>query len=190
MCCNLKNEYLEKSLSCKIRPEVKHDGESRLAAVLIVIYGSNPTIIMTERPKTMNLHAGEISFPGGTWKEDDNDLLQTALREAKEEIGLDISRQEIIGQLKPVTTLNSGFRITPFISIVPNIPKLRPNSEIENILHIPLFPLFKTIEADSDPTHKSIQEMYVFRFENNLIWGASARMLKQMMNLLSKNEIF
>jgi len=181
---------LRKALSSKILPEAKQNEQTKLAAVLIVIYGSEPTIIMTERPKTMNLHAGEISFPGGTWKQDDYDLLETALRETREEIDLDVLRQQIIGQLKPVTTLNSGFTITPFVSIVPKIPKLEPNSEIETILHIPMFSLFKTIEDDKDHAHKSIQEMYTFRYQNHLIWGASARIIKQMMTRLSESEMF
>lgn len=171
-------------------PEVKENGKTKLSAVLIMIYGSEHKMIMTERPKTMNLHAGEISFPGGTWKQDDYDLLETALRETREEIGLDVSRQQIIGQLKSVTTLNSGFTITPFVSITQNIPKLEPNSEIETILHIPMLSLFKTIEDDKDNAHKSIQEMYTFRYQNHLVWGASARMIKQMMIVLSENGIF
>ena len=181
-------EKLKKALGSKILAEAKQNGHTKLAAVLVIIYGSEPTIIMTQRPKTMNLHAGEISFPGGTWNQDDIDLLATALREAKEEINLDISRQQIIGQLGTVTTLNSGFTIMPFVTIQSDIPKLKLNSEIEEILHIPLFPFLKTIEDDMDPSHKSIQEMYTFRYQNKLIWGASARILKQMINLLSNER--
>ena len=182
-------ELLKKALSSKITPAVKHDEQTKLAAVLIVLYGKESKIIMTERPKTMNHHAGEISFPGGTWTQRDDDLLTTALRETKEEINLNISRQQIIGQIKPVTTLNSGFTIMPFICIVNEIPKLIPNSEIETILHIPFLPLLNTIEDDLDPSHKSIQEMYTFRYQHHLIWGASARMLKQMFDILSKTGL-
>jgi len=182
----LEIELLKKALSSKITAAVKYGGQTKLAAVLIVIYGKEPMIIMTERPKTMNHHAGEISFPGGTWTQRDNNLLTTALRETKEEMNLDISRQQIIGQMKPVTTLNSGFTIMPFICILDEIPKLIPNSEIETILHIPFVPLLNTMEDDLDPLHKSIQEMYTFRYQHHLIWGASARMLKQMLDLLSE----
>jgi len=185
----LKIELLKKALSSKITPTVKHGGQTKLAAVLIVIYGKEPVIIMTERPKTMNHHAGEISFPGGTWTHHDEDLLTTALRETKEEMNLDISRQQIIGQIKPVTTLNSGFTIMPFICILDEIPKLIPNSEIETILHIPFLPLLNTIGDDLDPSHKSIQEMHVFRYQNHLIWGASARMLKQLFNIISETGL-
>jgi 8-oxo-dGTP pyrophosphatase MutT (NUDIX family) len=185
----LEIELLRKALSSKITPEVTYDGQTKLAAVLIVIYGKEPEVIMTERPKTMNHHAGEISFPGGTWTQRDDDLLTTALRETKEEMSLDISRQQIIGQIRPVTTLNSGFTIMPFICILDEIPKLVPKSEIETILHIPFVPLLNTICDDLDPSHKSIQEMYTFRYQNHLIWGASARMLKQLFNILSESGL-
>lgn len=57
----------------------------------------------------MKFHAGEISFPGGKLDSNDSDLLETALRETSEEIGLVITRDQIVGQLEPVVTLNSGF---------------------------------------------------------------------------------
>lgn len=182
-------ELLKNVLSSNVVPKLKHDGNTKLAAVLMVIYGKEFKIIMTERPKTMNHHAGEISFPGGTWEHGDEDLLSTALRETKEEMNLVIKRQQIIGQIKPVTTLNSNFTIMPFICILEEKPKLSPNPEIETILHIPLISLLKTIEDDLDKSHKSIQEMYTFRYQNHLIWGASARMLKQMMDILSINGL-
>lgn len=182
-------ELLKKALSSKITPDAKYGEKIKLAAVLIVIYGKEPMIIMTERPKTMNHHAGEISFPGGTWTKHDDDLLTTALRETKEEMNLYISRQQIIGQIKPVTTLNSGFTIMPFICILDEMPKLIPNSEIETILHIPFLPLLNTIEDDLNPSHKSIREMYTFRYQHHLIWGASARMLKQIFNILSETGL-
>lgn len=180
----MEREEIQKALSSEIMPELKSTGDTKLAAVLVVIYGQEPTIIMTERPKTMQLHGGEISFPGGTWKQNDDDLLVTALRETKEELSLDVSRDQVIGQLKPVTTLNSGFTITPFITTMSKMPKLVPNHEIEEILSIPMLPLLKTMTHDPDPLHQSIQEMYTFTYQNKLIWGASARILKQITLLL------
>src|SRR5207245_8362072 len=178
-------QKIRDALTRTIMPEPRNDIKGRLAAVLIMVYGARPMIIMTERPNTMNHHAGEISFPGGTWKQDDKDLLDTAIRETKEELGIEISRHDVIGQLKPVATLNSGFTITPFTIFLYDTPSLVPNSEIASILRIPLLDLLKTIENDSDPTHKSIHDMYTFKFQNHLIWGASARMLRQILAKLS-----
>ncbi|MBI2005976.1 MAG: CoA pyrophosphatase [Nitrosopumilales archaeon] len=180
---------LKTALSSKISTEIFDDGKNKLASVMIVMYGTEPIIIMTEKPNTMNFHAGEISFPGGKFDQGDNDLLDTAIRETKEEIGLEILRNKVIGQLKPVTTLNSRFKIIPFISILDNVPKLRANHEVKTILHIPLIPFLKTLADDPDPKHKSIQEMYTFTFENKIVWGASARMLKQIVDLMSNQNL-
>lgn len=171
---------LQKILSSDISPEPKDDSKNKLAAVMIIIFGKEPMVLMTKRPATMNHHASEISFPGGTWEKKDVDLLGTAVRETQEELGLDVSKAMVIGQLMPVTTLNSGFKIIPFVAMLDTLPNIVPNSEIASILEIPLFPLLKTIEDDRNPLHKSILEMHTFKFENHLIWGASARMLKQI----------
>jgi len=180
---NLK--LLKSSLSSRIDPTLQNSGENKLASVLIVIYGDDPTIVMTEKPKHLNLHAGEISFPGGKFESTDSDLLETALRETREEIGLRISKNQVIGQLEPVTTLNSSFMILPFVSIIDEINSLSANSEVEKILHIPLKSFLKTMSDDSDPSHNKIQEMYTFQYQNKIIWGASARILKQIVNRLN-----
>ena len=177
-------DNLKSVLSSTIDPYMKTHEQYRLASVLVVIYGKEPIVVMTEKPKHMKFHAGEISFPGGKLDADDSDLLQTALRETNEEIGLHITRDQVIGQLEPVITLNSGFLIFPFISVVDTIPTLTANSEVEKIFHIPLESLLKTAAIDPDPSHNVIQEMYTFEYEKQIVWGASARILKQIQNNL------
>jgi len=166
-------------------PPAELDG-NELASVLIIIYGKEPMILMTEKAKTLKVHAGEISFPGGKWCEKDKDLLETAIRETEEELDLQISRKQIIGQLDPVVTLNSKYMITPFVALLDEIHSLKPNSEVNSVLHIPFMPFLKTMAEDIDPEHRSIKEMYTFTFEKYQIWGASARMLSQIFMLLSK----
>jgi 8-oxo-dGTP pyrophosphatase MutT (NUDIX family) len=173
-------DLLKSSFSSKINPVLEQYGKDKLASVLVVIYGKDPIIIMTEKPKHLKFHAGEISFPGGKFDPNDNDLLETALRETQEEIGLRILKEQVIGQLEPVKTLNSGFMILPFVSIIDKISHLSANSEVEEIFHIPLKPFLKTMANDTDPTHNVIKEMYTFEYQNKIIWGASARILKQL----------
>ena len=146
-------DELKSILSSPINPELRIDGNYRLASVLVVIYGKDPVVVMTEKPKHMKFHAGEISFPGGKLDSNDLDLLETALRETSEEIGLTISKEQVIGQLEPVITLNSGFLILPFISVVDEIPPLSANAEVEKIFHIPLESFLKTEAKDPDPSH-------------------------------------
>ena len=173
---------LKSTLSSPISPKLESDEKYRLASVLVVIYGENPIVVMTEKPKHMKFHAGEISFPGGKFDANDSDLLETALRETSEEIGLTITRDQVIGQLESVITLNSGFLIAPFVSVIDEIPPLSANSEVEQIFHIPLETFLKTMAPDPDPSHNIIQEMYTFEYQNQIVWGASARILKQIQN--------
>jgi len=181
----MDRNLLKEQLSSEIFPEPKHEGKTKLASVLVIIYGMEPKVLMIEKSKKLNIHAGEIAFPGGKWTEDDNDLLDTALRETREEIGLYIPRENVIGQFEDVVTLNSGFTISSFLSIIDNIQQLKTNSEVKSVLHMPLIPLLQTLNDDQDPNHKSIQEMYTFTYNDKVVWGASARILKHLVNRLS-----
>ena len=181
-------EKTRDSLSSQINPILPNDGKTKLASVLILIFEESSNILMIKKPITMNQHGGEIAFPGGKISDEDIDLLDTAIRETKEETGISVARNQIIGQLKPVTTLNSGFTILPFVCILKKMNDLTPNSEVEEFLEIPLISLLQTLSNDKDPEHNSMQEMYTFTFHDHVIWGASARMLKQMTDKLQINE--
>ena len=152
-------EQIRSVLTNEIKPiSLSKLDENELASVLIIIYGKEPIILMTEKAKTLKVHAGEISFPGGKWCEKDEDLLETAIRETEEELDLQISRKQIIGQLDPVVTLNSKYMITPFVTILDGIHSLKPNSEVNSVLHIPLEPFLKTMDEDMHPEHRSIKK--------------------------------
>ena len=169
-------DNLRSRLTTKINPILENYGKNILASILVVIYGQSPIVVMTEKPKHMKFHAGEISFPGGKLDSLDSNLLETALRETREEIGLSIRPEQVIGQLDPVITLNSGFTILPFVSVVDEIPPL---------FHIPVESLLKTKARDPDPAHNLIQEMYTYEFQGKIVWGASARVLKQIADCLN-----
>ena len=159
-------------------------GTAKLSSVLIIIYGNPPKFIMTKKASNLKIHAGEIAFPGGKQDDGDADMLCTALRETREELNLDISRSDVIGQLETVRTLNSNFIITPFVSIMRSLPTITCNQEVDSVLYIPAIPFLKTLRNDPDPEHNRIQEMYTFTFKGHLVWGASARMLKQIFDRL------
>ncbi len=178
-------DNLKSRLTTEINPILEDYGKNILASILVVIYGQSPIVVMTEKPKHMKFHAGEISFPGGKLDSLDSNLLETALRETREEIGLSIRPEQVIGQLDPVITLNSGFTILPFVSVVDEIPPLSANAEVEKIFHISLESFLKTKARDPDPTHNMIQEMYTYEFQGEIVWGASARVLKQIADCLN-----
>ena len=153
-------EQIRSVLTNEINPKPLSElDENELASVLVVIYGKEPFILMTEKAKSLKVHGGEVSFPGGKWCAKDQDLLETAIRETEEELCLQISREQVIGQLDNVITLNSKYKITPFVAILENISPLKPNSEVKSILNIPLASFLKTMTKDTNPEHISIKEM-------------------------------
>ena len=171
-------QHVRSELTSGINPVIECGGKTRPSSVLVVIYGDEPRVLMTQKPRDLKVHAGEISFPGGKPEESDRDLLETALRETREEVGVSVPRDKVTGQLEHVTTLNSGFTILPFVAIVEEISGLLANAEVEKIFEVPLLPLLRTM-AD-DPHHQSSERMLAFSFGDKTVWGASARILGQM----------
>jgi 8-oxo-dGTP pyrophosphatase MutT (NUDIX family) len=163
----------------------------RAAAVLVIIhYGKIiPHIILTKRSSNLRSHANEISFPGGKYVKEDKSLIETAIRETKEEIGIDIMRRDIIGRLERVKTLTSNFIIMPFVTLQDRIsePKIYVD-EIEKVIDVPLMEVLGTIAPDIDHYNLSVTEVYKFTYENEVIWGATARILKQLYDCLCINR--
>ena len=168
-----------KRLSTKLRYGLS-EAHANVASVLIIIYGTEAKFIMTKKSSHLRIHAGEIAFPGGKRDYGDPDLLHTALRETREEIGLHIRRDDIIGNLVPVRTLNSNFIILPYVCLLDDVVGIMHNNEVEQVLHIPAGEFLQTQQADTDPAHTKAGDMYRFRFKEHTVWGASARMLKQI----------
>ncbi len=170
-------------------------GGQRIAAVLAPLYVRNghPHLLFTRRASTLKAHRGEISFPGGSHDPADETLADTALREAQEEIGLAPERVALLGALEPVVTVVSNFTIVPFVGILPSGPgSLRPNpAEVDEIIEVPLADL-------ADPTIFHAEEwvraglphrVYFFDYGSTRIWGATARMLLSLLELLRQDEI-
>ena len=156
------------------------DGDLTPAAVLVaVVDRPSPTVILTERPKTMRKHPGQISFPGGRIDPDDDGPVAAALREAEEEIALPRGAVEIVGAADPYRTV-TGFEVTPIVGVVP--PGLRLEAqplEVAAMFEAPLHFLL-------DPRHQKVRTAqwqglertyYEIEWEGRRIWGATAAMI-------------
>ena len=157
------------------------------AAVLIPWYDDpkrGPILVFTERRHDLRKHAGEISFPGGR-RDDGEDLVVTALREAEEEIGLDRTTVRVAGALAPVGTMVSGYRVHPFVGIIESLPTWTPQvTEVAQVLELSLADLVRGRRM-KPLWDKGVPVPTVsFTVEGHLVWGATARMLDQLLKRL------
>jgi 8-oxo-dGTP pyrophosphatase MutT (NUDIX family) len=163
--------------------------EFKFAAVMIIIHFTNrtPNVILIKRTKLVKNHAGDISFPGGNFMRVDINMLETAIRETSEEVGIRIKREQVIGHLNAERTLSSRYIIYPYVTLLDRIPVITDtNYEVEKIIDVPLIPLLKSRERDIKHQQEySIPQLPKFTYKNETIWGATARILDQLAKLFS-----
>ena len=166
------------------RTTKKITGENlKASAVLVPLFYSRGQyhILFTERSDDVLFHKGQVCFPGGTWEASDPDLLQTALREAKEEIGLDTKDIEILGELDDMLTVVTDYVISPYVGFITHPHPLKTNGrEVKGAFSVPLS--FLMNEANFK------QDSYAYEYEGHVIWGATARILRQFVGLLKSES--
>jgi len=158
------------------------------AAVLVPLYADAErgwVAVLTERHADLRKHAGEISFPGGR-RDGGESLVETALREAEEEIGLPREKVELVGALAPTTTLVTSYRVFPFVGVIDAGHAWLPQeTEVAHILELPLRELRRSRQW-RPLLHKGLPVPTVsFDIEGHLVWGATARMVDQLLRRLA-----
>jgi 8-oxo-dGTP pyrophosphatase MutT (NUDIX family) len=155
----------------------------KASAVLIPLFYSQGGyhILFTERSDDVVFHKGQVCFPGGTQEPSDSSLLQTALRESEEEIGLEAKDIEILGELDDMRTFVTNYVISPFVAFIPPPHSLKTNGrEVKGAFSVPLS--FLMDEANFK------QDSYAYEYEGHIIWGATARILRQFVGLLKSES--
>jgi len=174
-------------LSSRKRGVIEHPPFSH-AAVLVPLFkkGKDCHLLFTKRSDQVKYHKGEISFPGGVVDEEDLELISTALREAHEEIGLKKSDVQIIGILDDIVTITE-FIVTPIVGLFPYpYPFKVSEVEIAELIEVPLSSLLDDECFSEQEIIRGGQKevVYAYQYEKHLIWGATARILKQFLDLI------
>jgi 8-oxo-dGTP pyrophosphatase MutT (NUDIX family) len=154
------------------------------AAVLVPMFerAGQLTAVFTERRHDLRRHAGEISFPGGRQDFPGEDLSETALREAEEEIGLPRDRVELLGALPPVGTFVTGYRVFPFVGWIEDGNTWTPQeTEVEQVLELSLSDLVTGYECKRLIRKGVPIKTPTYTVDGHLVWGATARMVESLL---------
>ena len=163
---------------------------ARPSAVLIGLFQSarGVEVILTRRSHQLTNHRGEISFPGG--RLDAGEIaIDAALREMQEEIGINPSEAQVIGELSALSTVVSNSHIVPIVARFVERPKMQPmNSEVDRVFTVPLSELIRSDTYSQEHWKFPDRELQInfFYLDDETIWGATARMLLQVMKLTLK----
>lgn len=175
-------------LNPDFQPDLRTEGPLRAAAVLVplVAHEDGTTILLTLRTAHLQSHAGQISFPGGARETQDHDAVETALREAEEEIGITPESVEIIGRLDTYVT-RTGFEVTPVVGMLSPPLALRPApDEVADVFEVPLDLI---LQPECPQLHSreflgKTRWFYAFPHKDRFIWGATAGMLLNLREVL------
>ena len=181
-----KLAHIEVAPSRRIEFDKEELLNARESGVLILFYVKQDELhlVLMQRPTYEGAHSGQVSFPGGKREVSDRDIIHTALREANEEIGVVMDDVDVIGSLSDVYIPVSNFNVSPIIGCVNYHPQFMIDvREVEELIELKLSDLTDVKELTSSNItlpNKTIIKAPSFRFNDKIIWGATALMLNEL----------
>lgn len=166
----------------------------RKSGVLILFYPDNNNTFfpLIKRPEYVGYHSGQIALPGGKMEISDENIIQTALREAEEEVGIDRSQVKILGNLSDLYIPTSNFLVSPIVGFLDKRPEfLAEEKEVSRIIQTELQFLFRP-EIRKQKILRLSQSMSLdtpyFEIDGEVVWGATAMILSELIQLFQSAE--
>jgi len=187
---NLPGRDSHNKMKVNYREKIKFPftiNKTKPAAVLLLLYPNDNQIFfyLTKRTENLKYHKGQISLPGGS-KERGETLLETALRETEEEIGVNKNQISILGNITPLFIPVTGFMMTPFIGFISKKPLIKLDSmEVADIFSVNILDL---INNDKLITYRQIKgknlNIPYFSLNNHQVWGATSMVLSEFKDII------
>ncbi len=167
---------------------------ARLSGVLLLLSPDTEgeaLITLIKRTEDKSVHSGQIAFPGGRFEPDDKSLTCTALREAEEEIGIDPTSVTLIGNMSELFVPPSNFIIQPLLAKTGFISGFSPSpAEVASVFSVPVAYFFKSgVQGMYEIDYRAGIKLQVpgYKYENHLIWGATAMILNELLEMIRGN---
>jgi 8-oxo-dGTP pyrophosphatase MutT (NUDIX family) len=185
-------EELERIVKGRKSIKVSRDGDFISASVVVILReerGEYSMLFIKRREYVNDLFSGHMAFPGGKMQKGDGSKLETAIRETLEETGIDLKKNgRILGELDDVSPVNpkaNHYIVTPYLALVRGDARVKPNEEVAEFVWIPLldFRNEKLLEIRVIEKYGMKLEDFTFRYQNYVIWGMTARILRQFLSL-------
>lgn len=163
------------------------------SAVLLLVYNKNnePHIVLTQRQEYKGVHSKQISFPGGQSEQIDNTLINTALRETWEEVGVKVDEKNVQLELTWLYVPPSNFIINPYVAVVNNeLNFTKDDVEVKSILEIPLVAFMDKNNLSEFDYYVKSQDVHItcpcYKIDEYIIWGATAMILSEFLTILEQ----
>ena len=183
-------QRLRQALSQRQKQHIVNANLAQSAVLLPIYYKQGQYyLLFTKRTQEVKDHKSQISFPGGAYQEEDGTLVNTALRECAEEIGLMTGDVELLGELDDFVTQVSSYIISPFVAAIPWPYQFKVNrKEIEEIIEVPISAL---LDMGRLPLETRIMDgeavtSFFYHYQGRVIWGATARILNQFLDIFAR----
>ena len=167
--------------------------DARLAGVNLLLYPDDQDelkMLFIKRPNNNpnDKHGGQISFPGGQMESQDENLIQTALRETEEEVGVPSSHMKVLGTLSPLYVFVSNFKVQPIVSYIDSAPELQlQKSEVDYVLseNLKYFTEASAVHRTDFKVRDIImKDMPYYNLQNHILWGATAMITAEFVEII------
>jgi 8-oxo-dGTP pyrophosphatase MutT (NUDIX family) len=170
-------------------PNIQYHGNNHLrkGAVLACLYEDNNELmtILIERTQDTSPHSGQIAFPGGKYEDFDKDQIETAFREAWEEVNLNPEELEHLGELSSIEIPVSGYTVLPVLAWHDGVPELKGNPhEVAALIQTPLIPLMNSLKITDIPVREHQVTTPCFIAKDYIVWGATAMVLGELRDII------
>ncbi|MGW8123440.1 NUDIX hydrolase [Roseivirga echinicomitans] len=157
--------------------------------VMVLLYPKNGELYLPlmKRPGYIGAHGGQVSFPGGKSEKHDLNLVDTALRETEEEIGVKSTEISVLGQLSELFITASNFKVSPTVGIIDHAPLFIPDPyEVEAVLEVPISQFYNLEKRGVEEMRfgKYVIHSPYFNVDGHLVWGATAMMLSELLAVM------